>query len=145
LLCGRGSRLIPRSPAEAAKKKRFSGQYATTEIGHAASELQKGQRAIWGPCVEIRGHQRAQEVEQLAAAGVVRAAKAAEVGRGSAKLQVSVRVRVRRPSMSSGKMPRMSSGQPGLQKSVVREVEGRRARIVEGSRSRNVGVRRSRK
>ncbi|KAI3571597.1 hypothetical protein IWW34DRAFT_838596 [Fusarium oxysporum f. sp. albedinis] len=102
LLCGRGSRLIPRSPAsetncrspavfraaaEAAKKKRSSGQYATTEIGHAASELQKGQRAIWGPCVEIRGHQRAQEVEQLAAAGVVRAAKAAEVGRGSAKLQ----------------------------------------------------------
>ncbi|KAI3572525.1 hypothetical protein IWW34DRAFT_838127 [Fusarium oxysporum f. sp. albedinis] len=95
-------RLIPRSPAsetncrspavfraaaEAAKKKRSSGQYATTEIGHAASELQKGQRAIWGPCVEIRGHQRAQEVEQLAAAGVVRAAKAAEVGRGSAKLQ----------------------------------------------------------
>ncbi|KAJ0129770.1 Fatty acyl-CoA reductase wat, partial [Fusarium oxysporum f. sp. albedinis] len=109
LLCGRGSRLIPRSPgklctistqrfclvvsasetncrspavfraaAEAAKKKRVSGQYATTEIGHAASELQKGQRAIWGPCVEIRGHQRAQEVEQLAAAGVVRAAKAAE-------------------------------------------------------------------
>jgi hypothetical protein len=176
VLCGRGSRLIPRSPgklctistqrfclvvsasetncrspvvfraaAEAAKKKRFSGQYTTAEIGHAASELQKGQRAIWGPCVEIRGHQRAQEVEQLAAAGVVRAAKAAEVGRGSAKLQVSVRVRVRRPSMSSGKMPRMSSGQPGLQKSVVREVEGRRARIVEGSRSRKVGVGRSRK
>ncbi|KAI3567886.1 hypothetical protein IWW34DRAFT_839194 [Fusarium oxysporum f. sp. albedinis] len=105
LLCGQGSRLVPRSPevsasetncrspvvfraaAEAAKKKRFSGQYTTTEIGHAASELQKGQRAIWGPCVEIRGHQRAQEVEQLAAAGVVRAAKAAEVGRGSAKLQ----------------------------------------------------------
>jgi hypothetical protein len=81
--------------AEAAKKKRFSGQYTTAEIGHAASELQKGQRAIWGPCVEIRGHQRAQEVEQLAAAGVVRAAKAAEVGRGSAKLQVRVRVRVR--------------------------------------------------
>ncbi|KAJ0129941.1 Uncharacterized protein HZ326_26962, partial [Fusarium oxysporum f. sp. albedinis] len=73
--------------------------------------------------------QGAQKVEQLAAAGVVRAAKAAEVGRGSAKLQVSVRVRVRRPSMSSGKMPRMSSGQPGLQKSVVREVEGRRAGI----------------
>jgi hypothetical protein len=178
LLCGQGSRLIPRSPgklctistqrfclvvsasetncpspvvfraaAGAARKKRFSGQYATTEIGHAASELQKGQRAIWGPCVEIRGHQRAQEVEQLAAASVVRAAKAAEVGRGSAKLQVRVRVRVRvrRPSMSSGKMPRMSSGQPGLQKSVVREVEGRRARIVEGSRSRNVEVRRSRK
>ena len=175
LLCGRGSRLIPRSPgklctistqrfylvvsasetnyqspvefqaaAEAAKKKRVSGQYTTAEIGHVASELQKGQRAIWGPCVEIRGHQRAQ-VEQLAAAGFVRAAKAAEVDRGSAKLQVSVRVRVRRPSMSSGKMPRMSSGQPGLQKSVVREVEGRRARIVEGSRSRNVGVRRSRK
>ncbi|KAI8416806.1 hypothetical protein FOFC_03119, partial [Fusarium oxysporum] len=61
---GRGSRLIPRSPAEAAKKKRFSGQYTTAEIGNAASELQKGQRAIWGPCVEIRGHQRAQEVGQ---------------------------------------------------------------------------------
>ncbi|KAK7570904.1 hypothetical protein V3481_018997 [Fusarium oxysporum f. sp. vasinfectum] len=121
LLCGRGGRLIPRSPgklctistqrfcqvvsasetswrspvvfraaAEAAeRKRRVSGQYTTTEIGHAASELQKGQRAIWGPCIEIRGHQRAQEVEQLAAAGVVRAAKAAEVGRGSAKLQVS--------------------------------------------------------
>jgi hypothetical protein len=86
LLCGRGSRLIPRSPgklctistqrfclvvsasetncrspvvfraaAETAKKKRFSGQYTTAEIGHAASKLQKGQRAIWGPCVEIRG------------------------------------------------------------------------------------------
>ena len=84
-----------RAAAEAAKKKRFSGQYTTAEIGHAASELQKGQRAIWGPYVEIRGHQRAQEVKQLAAAGVVRAAKAAEVGRGSAKLQGSVRVRVR--------------------------------------------------
>jgi hypothetical protein len=87
--------VVFRAAAEAAKKKRVSGQYATAEIGQAASELQKGQRAIWGPCVEIRGHQRAQEVEQLAAAGVVRAAKAAEVGRGSAKLQVSVRVRVR--------------------------------------------------
>ncbi|KAI8416804.1 hypothetical protein FOFC_03117, partial [Fusarium oxysporum] len=65
---GRGSRLIPRSPAEAAKKKRFSGQYTTAEIGNAASELQKGQRAIWGPCVEIRGHWRAQKVEQLRAA-----------------------------------------------------------------------------
>jgi hypothetical protein len=89
-----------------------------------------------GPCVEIRGHQRAQEVEQLTAAGVVRADKAAKVGRGSVKLQIRVRVRVRQPSMSSGKMPRMSSGQPGLQRSVVREVEGRRARIVAGSRSR---------
>jgi hypothetical protein len=134
-----------RAAAEAAKKKRFSGQYTTTEIGHAASELQKGQRAMWGLCVEIRGHQRAQEVEQLAAAGVVRAAKAAEVGLGSAKLQVSVRVRVRRPSISGGKMPRMSSGEPGLQKSVVREVEGRRARNVAGSRSRNVEVERSRR
>ncbi|EXK83331.1 hypothetical protein FOQG_12351 [Fusarium oxysporum f. sp. raphani 54005] len=102
----------------------------------------KGSKPFGARASRIRGHQRAQEVEQLAAAGVVRAAKAAEVGRGSAKLQVSVRVR---PTMSSGKMPRMSSGQPGLQKSVVREVEGRRARIVEGSRSRNVGVRRSRK
>ena len=91
------------------------------------------------------GHQGAQKVEQPAAACVVLAAKAAEVGQGSAKPQVSVRVRVRRPSMSGGKMPRMSSGQPGLQKSVVREVEGRRARIVAGSRSRNVGVRRSSK
>ncbi|EXK80649.1 hypothetical protein FOQG_14855 [Fusarium oxysporum f. sp. raphani 54005] len=105
----------------------------------------KGSEPFGARAFEIRGHQRAQEVEQLAAAGVVRTAKAAEVGRGSAKLQVSVRVRVRRPSMSSGKMPRMSSGQPGLQKSVVREVEGRRARIVDGSRSRNVEVRRSRK
>ncbi|KAM5529185.1 hypothetical protein FOXYSP1_17029 [Fusarium oxysporum f. sp. phaseoli] len=126
--------------AEAAKKKRFSGQYTTAEIGHAASELQKGQRAIWGPCVEIRGHQGAQEVEQLAATGVVRAAKAAEVGRGSAKLQVSVRVTVRRPSMSSSRMLRMSSGQPKLQRSVVREVEGHRGRNVAGSRSRNVEV-----
>ncbi|KAI3572743.1 hypothetical protein IWW34DRAFT_759173, partial [Fusarium oxysporum f. sp. albedinis] len=134
-----------RAAAGAEKKKRVSGQYTTTEIGHAASELQKGQRAIWGPCIEIRGHQRAQEVEQPAAAGVVGAAKAAEVDRGSAKLQARVRVRVRRPSMSGGKMPRKSSGQPRLQKSVVREVEGRRARIVEGSRSRNVGVRRSSK
>ncbi|KAI8402708.1 hypothetical protein FOFC_15970, partial [Fusarium oxysporum] len=55
LLCGRGSRLIPRSPAGAAKKKRVSGQYATAEIGQAASELQKGQRAMWGPCVEVGG------------------------------------------------------------------------------------------
>ncbi|KAI8417347.1 hypothetical protein FOFC_03660, partial [Fusarium oxysporum] len=52
LLCGRGSRLIPRSPAEAAKKKKVSGQYAAAEIGQAASELQWGQRAIWGWCVE---------------------------------------------------------------------------------------------
>ncbi|KAH7187896.1 hypothetical protein BKA60DRAFT_546117 [Fusarium oxysporum] len=74
------SPVVFRAAAEAAKKKRFSGQYTTTEIGYAASELQKGQRAIWDPCVEIRGHQRAQEVEQPAAAGVVRAAKAAEVG-----------------------------------------------------------------
>jgi hypothetical protein len=74
--------VVFRAAAEAAKKKRVSGQYATAEIGQAASELRKGQRAIWGPCVEIRGHQRAQEVEQLAAAGVVRAAKAAGEGEG---------------------------------------------------------------
>ncbi|KAJ0129780.1 Uncharacterized protein HZ326_22082 [Fusarium oxysporum f. sp. albedinis] len=70
LLYGRGSRLLPRSPAsetncrspvvfqaaaEAAKKKRVSGQYATAEIGQAASELQKGQRAMWGPCVKVEG------------------------------------------------------------------------------------------
>jgi hypothetical protein len=48
------SPVVFRAAAEAAKKKRVSGQYATAEIGHAASELQKGQRAIWGPCVEIR-------------------------------------------------------------------------------------------
>jgi hypothetical protein len=79
-----------RAAAKAAKKKRFSGQYTTAEIGHAASELQKGQRAIWGPCVEIRGYQRAQEVEQLAAAGVVRAAEAAGEceGEGATTLNV---------------------------------------------------------
>ncbi|WJG35797.1 uncharacterized protein FOBCDRAFT_296095 [Fusarium oxysporum Fo47] len=38
-----------------------------------------------------RGHQRAQKVEQLRAAGVVRAAKAVVVGRGSAKLQAKVK------------------------------------------------------
>jgi hypothetical protein len=87
--------------AEAVKKKRVSGHYTTAEIGHAASELQKGQRAIWGPCVEIRGHQRAQEVEQLAAAGVVRAAKAAEVGRtGSRGAQGPDCRRFAKPKMS---------------------------------------------
>ncbi|KAJ0132991.1 WW domain-containing oxidoreductase [Fusarium oxysporum f. sp. albedinis] len=44
-----------RAAAEAAKKKRFSGQYTTAEVGHAASELQRGQRAMWGPCVEVGG------------------------------------------------------------------------------------------
>jgi hypothetical protein len=84
-----------RAAAGAAKKKRVSGQYATAEIGHAASELQRGQRAMWGSFVRGRGHQRAQKVEQLRAAGVVRAAKAVVVGRGSIKLQAKVRVRVR--------------------------------------------------
>ncbi|KAI8410866.1 hypothetical protein FOFC_07460, partial [Fusarium oxysporum] len=79
LLCGRGSRLIPRSPAEAAKKKRFSGQYTTAEIGHAASELQKGAASYLGP---VRRDKGAPEGPRS------RAAKAAEVGRGSAKLQV---------------------------------------------------------
>ncbi|KAI8406307.1 hypothetical protein FOFC_02888, partial [Fusarium oxysporum] len=55
LLCGQGSRLVPRSPAEAAKKKKVSGQYATAEIGQAASELQKGQRTMWDPCVKVEG------------------------------------------------------------------------------------------
>ncbi|EWZ28633.1 hypothetical protein FOZG_17638 [Fusarium oxysporum Fo47] len=41
--------------AEAAKRKRVSGQYATAEIGQAASELQKGQRTMWGPCVKVEG------------------------------------------------------------------------------------------
>ncbi|KAI8397134.1 hypothetical protein FOFC_20406, partial [Fusarium oxysporum] len=41
--------------AEAAKKKKVSGQYATAEIGQAASELQKGQRTMWGPCVKVEG------------------------------------------------------------------------------------------
>ncbi|KAI8415989.1 hypothetical protein FOFC_02297, partial [Fusarium oxysporum] len=54
LLCGQGSPLVPRSPAEAAKKK-VSEQYATAEIGQAASELQKGQRTMWGPCVKVEG------------------------------------------------------------------------------------------
>ncbi|KAH7202812.1 hypothetical protein BKA60DRAFT_625190, partial [Fusarium oxysporum] len=117
------------------KRKRFSGQYAAAEVGHAASSCER-QEAL-RPVRRGRGDQRAQKVEQLTAAGVVRAARAAKVGRGSVKLQVSVRVRVRRPSMSSGKMPRMSPGQPRLQRSVVREIEGCRARIVEGSRSRN--------
>jgi hypothetical protein len=128
LLCGQGSRLVPRSPgklctvstqrfglevsasetdcqslvvfqaaAEAAKKKKVSGQYATAEIGQAASELQKGQRTMWGPCVKVEGHQRAQKVEQPKAVCVVRAAKAAVVGRGSVILQAKVRVRVQRP------------------------------------------------
>ncbi|EMT73730.1 hypothetical protein FOC4_g10000790 [Fusarium odoratissimum] len=42
-----------------------------------------------------RGHQRAQKVEQPKAVYVIRAAKAAVVGRGSVKLQAKVRVRVR--------------------------------------------------
>ncbi|TXB97073.1 hypothetical protein FocTR4_00012118, partial [Fusarium oxysporum f. sp. cubense] len=42
--------------AEAAeRKRRVSGQYATAEIGQAASELQKGQRTMWGPCVKVEG------------------------------------------------------------------------------------------
>ncbi|EWZ78770.1 hypothetical protein FOXG_21514 [Fusarium oxysporum f. sp. lycopersici 4287] len=51
LLCGRGSRLTPRSPAGAAKK-RVSEQFATAEISQAASKLQRGQRAMQGPRVE---------------------------------------------------------------------------------------------
>ncbi|EXL39049.1 hypothetical protein FOCG_18332 [Fusarium oxysporum f. sp. radicis-lycopersici 26381] len=127
LFCRRGSRLVPPSPgklctistqrfclvvsasetnrrspvvfraAGEAAKKRFSGQYTTTEIGHAASELQKGQRAMWGSCVEVGGTKGAQKVEQLRAACVVRAAKAAVVGRGSVILQAKARVRVQRP------------------------------------------------
>ncbi|KAJ0125956.1 Uncharacterized protein HZ326_30937, partial [Fusarium oxysporum f. sp. albedinis] len=118
LLCGQGSRLVPRSPgklctvstqrfglevsasetdcqslvvfqaaAEAANKKKVAGQYATAEIGQAASELQKGQRNLVGSVRQGRGHQRAQKVEQPEAVCVVRAAKAAVVGRGSVKLQ----------------------------------------------------------
>ncbi|TXB96599.1 hypothetical protein FocTR4_00012235, partial [Fusarium oxysporum f. sp. cubense] len=42
--------------AEAAeRKRRVSRQYVTTEIGQAASELQKGQRTMWGPCVKVKG------------------------------------------------------------------------------------------
>ncbi|KAI8396592.1 hypothetical protein FOFC_21140, partial [Fusarium oxysporum] len=73
----RRSPVVFRAAGEAAKKKRFSGQYTTAEIGHAASELQKGQRAMWGSCVEVGGTKGAQKVEQLRAACVVRAAKPA--------------------------------------------------------------------
>ncbi|KAJ9413742.1 hypothetical protein QL093DRAFT_2489749, partial [Fusarium oxysporum] len=38
------SPVVFQAAAGAAKKKRVSGQYATAEIGQAASELQKGQR-----------------------------------------------------------------------------------------------------
>ncbi|KAK7592091.1 hypothetical protein V3481_006720 [Fusarium oxysporum f. sp. vasinfectum] len=93
----RRSPVVFRAAGEAAKKKRFSGQYTTAEIGHAASELQKGQRAMWGSCVEVGGTKGAQKVEQLRAACVVRAAKPAVVGRGSVILQAKVRVRVQRP------------------------------------------------
>jgi hypothetical protein len=68
-----------RAAAEAATKKRFSRQYTTAEIGHEASELQKGERTMWGPCVQVGG-KGAQKVEQLTAAGVFQAAKATVIG-----------------------------------------------------------------
>ncbi|ENH75620.1 hypothetical protein FOC1_g10001814, partial [Fusarium oxysporum f. sp. cubense race 1] len=37
------------------RKGLVTGQYATAEIGQAASELQKGQRTMWGPCVKVEG------------------------------------------------------------------------------------------
>ncbi|KAJ0127256.1 hypothetical protein HZ326_29641 [Fusarium oxysporum f. sp. albedinis] len=167
LLCGRGSRLIPRSPgklctistqrfclvvsasetncrspvvfraaAEAAERKRFSGQYAYCRGRSCSFGAAKRGSEPFGARASRSGAPKGPES---------RAAEGCWCCSGSAKLQVSVRVRVRRPSMSSGKMPRMSSGQPKLQKSVIREVEGHRARNVAGSRSRNVRVRRSRK
>jgi hypothetical protein len=47
--------VVFQAAAEAAKKKKVSGQYATAEIGQAASELQKGQRTMWDPCVKVEG------------------------------------------------------------------------------------------
>lgn len=47
--------MVFQAAAEAAKKKKVSGQYATAEIGQAASELQKGQQTMWGPCVKVKG------------------------------------------------------------------------------------------
>ncbi|KAI8416219.1 hypothetical protein FOFC_02528 [Fusarium oxysporum] len=48
--------VVFRAAAEAAeRKRRVSGQYATAEIGQAASELQKGQRTMWGPCIKVEG------------------------------------------------------------------------------------------
>ncbi|KAM5529588.1 hypothetical protein FOXYSP1_17432 [Fusarium oxysporum f. sp. phaseoli] len=55
-----------------------SGQYATAEIGQAASELQKGQRTMWGES-ESEGAMTL-NVKQQDAANVVWAAEAAEVG-----------------------------------------------------------------
>lgn len=68
--------------------QRRRGALGSTRLQRSVLQLpscKKGSEPF-GTRVEIRGHQRAQEVEQPAAAGVVRAAKAAEVGRGSAKL-----------------------------------------------------------
>lgn len=51
----RGPVVLFQAAAGAAERKRFSGQYTTAEVGHAAFELRKGQQAIWGPCVEVGG------------------------------------------------------------------------------------------
>lgn len=72
-----------------------SGQLAERGCRGRSCSFRAAKRAAshLGPVRRDRGHQRAQEVEQLTAAGVVRTAKAAEVGRGSVKLQARVRVR----------------------------------------------------
>jgi hypothetical protein len=80
--------------AEAAKKKRVSGQYATQRSVKQLPSCEKGSEPCRARASRL-GRQRAQKVEQLTAAGVVQAAKAAVVGRGSVKLQAEVGVRVR--------------------------------------------------
>lgn len=87
--------VVFRAAAGAAERKRSSGQCTTAEVGHAALELRERAAGRVGPVRRGRGHKRAQKVEQLTAAGVVRADRAAEVGRGSVKLQM--RVRAHRP------------------------------------------------
>ncbi|KAF5268295.1 hypothetical protein FOXYS1_817 [Fusarium oxysporum] len=113
--------------AEAAKKKKVSGQYATAEIGQAASELQKGQRTMWGPRVEVRAPEGPESraangcwcegegegamtlnVKQQDAANVVWAAEAAEVGRtGSRGAQSPECRRLAKPKCRGMKKPEM--------------------------------------
>jgi hypothetical protein len=90
----RRSPVVFRAAAEAAKKKRFSGQYTTAEIGHAACEQQKGQRAILGPVRRDKGAPEGPRSRAPSGCWCCSGSKAAKVGRGSVKLQVRVRMRV---------------------------------------------------
>ncbi|KAJ0130456.1 Uncharacterized protein HZ326_26443 [Fusarium oxysporum f. sp. albedinis] len=79
--------------------QRRRGSLGSTRLQRSVKQLRSCKEGS-EPCrarASRLGHQRAQKVEQLRAAGVVRADKAAVVGRGSAKLHTKVKVRVQWP------------------------------------------------